>query len=138
MSENGWHETKVRVRYKDTDRMGVVYYGNFLTFFEMARSDTMRDLGYSYAKLEGSGYILPVTEAIVKYHGNVGYDALLTVRAKIAELRKVRLRFDYEVLDDEDRILVEGHTVHACMSKHMKPSRIPKEVRDLIKEKFAV
>jgi len=63
MSENDWHETKIRVRYKDTDRMGVVYYGNYLTYFEIGRAELMRDLGFPYSAFESDGYSLVVTEA---------------------------------------------------------------------------
>ena len=66
MTANEWHETQIRIRYKDTDRMGVVYYGNYLTFFEVGRAELMRDLGFSYARAEKDGYSLMVTEANVK------------------------------------------------------------------------
>ena len=136
MEKQDWHKTKIRVRYKDTDRMGVVYYGNYLTFFEVARAEFMRDLGFPYSYLETEGYTLVVTEAAAKYHANVGYDAIINIRTMITELGKVRIRFEYRVFDEEDLLLVTGHTVHACINAKLKPSRIPNYVRDAIQEKL--
>jgi acyl-CoA thioester hydrolase len=133
---DGWHETTIRVRYKDTDRLGVVYYGNFLTFFEVGRAEFMRDLGLPYSRIESDGYSLVVTEAAAKYHDNVGYDALVTVRTRIGDLRRVRIRFDYQVVSDGRRLLVSGHTVHACMDANKKLTRIPPDVRKVIEERF--
>ena len=135
MTEDGWHETKIRVRYKDTDRMGVVYYGNYLTFFEIGRAEFMRELGFPYSKLEAKGYNLVVIEAAAKYHSNVGYDSLITVKTMIAYLRGVRLRFNYEVFGEDNCLLVSGHTVHACINSIMKPVKIPAELRNIIEDK---
>ena len=134
--QDGWHETAIRVRYKDTDRLGVVYYGNYLTFFEIGRAEFMRDLGFPYSKIEADGYSLVVTEAAAKYHDNVGYDAMVTVRTRVSDLRRVRIRFDYEVVSDGRHLLVSGHTVHACMDSNKKLTRIPPEVREVIEEKL--
>ena len=136
MSENNWHETNIRVRYKDTDRMGVVYYGNYLTFFEVGRAELMRDLGFPYSAFEGDGYSLVVTEAKAKYHANVGYDSLVTVKTKISDVRPVRVRFDYEVVDEHCHLLVSGHTVHACVNSNSKPMRIPLELRRIMEQKL--
>ncbi len=130
--EDGWHSTTVRVRYKDTDQMGVVYYGNYLTFFEVGRAEFMRALGYSYSRLESEGYQLVVTEALVKYHANVGYDELVTIKASVSEVGRVRLRFDYEVYDDSGRLLAEGHTVHACLNSEERPTRLPGALKRLL------
>jgi acyl-CoA thioester hydrolase len=116
--------------------MGVVYYGNYLTFFEIGRAELMRELGAPYSKLETEGYTLVVTEASAKYHANVGYDALVTVRTRIAEQRGARVRFDYEVISEEKKLLVTGHTLHGCINSSMKPRRLPEDLRNLIQEKF--
>jgi len=136
MLEDGWQETEIRGRYKDTDRMGVGYYGNYLTFFEIGRAELMRDLDLPYSKLEAEGYTLVVTEASAKYHGNVGSDALVTVRTRIAEQRGARVRFDYEMISEEKKLLVTGHTVHGCINSAMKPTRLPEDLRKLIQEKL--
>jgi len=133
MIENGWHTTQTRVRYKDTDRMGVVYYGNYLTFFEIGRAEYMRSLGYPYTELEGKGSSLAVIEASARYHANVGYDELITVRTSVTDLRRVRLRFDYEIFSEDNTLLVTGFTVHACVNNDRKPSRIPEELVNAVK-----
>ena len=133
MIENCWHNTQTRVRYKDTDRMGVVYYGNYLTFFEIGRAEYMRALGYPYAELEGEGIALAVIEAYAKYHGNVGYDELITVRTSVTEIGRVKLRFDYEIYSEDNTLLVTGFTVHACINNDKKPSRIPQVLTDALK-----
>lgn len=135
MENQEWHETKIRIRYKDTDRMGVVYYGNYLTFFEVARAEFMRDLGLPYSRMEAEGYSLVVIEAVAKYHANVDYDALVSVMTRLSAPGRVRIRFDYRVLDEGGKLLVDGHTVHACIGKHMKPIRIPSHLEKIIQEK---
>ncbi|MFO7461789.1 MAG: thioesterase family protein [Desulfatiglandales bacterium] len=134
MSSDGWHETKIRVRYKDTDRLGVVYYGNYLTFFEVGRAELMRALGYPYSRLEAEGYSLVVIEAFARYHGNVGYDSLVSVKTTIPDVSGARMRFDYEVLGENGSVLVSGYTLHGCLNSKSKPSRIPPSLKALIEE----
>lgn len=132
MMEQDWHETKIRVRYKDTDRMGLVYYGNYFTFFEVARSEFMRDFGYPYAQIEAEGYNLVVTEASSNYHANTKYDALVIVKTMIYPVKRVRVRFEYRVFDEKGRLLVSGHTVHACLNADKNPARIPAKLKEII------
>ena len=134
MIENGWHTTQTRVRYKDTDRMGVVYYGNYLTFFEVGRAEYMRALGYPYGELEVKGSVLAVIEASAKYHANVGYDELITVKTSVTDAGRVRLRFDYEIFSENKTLLVTGFTVHACINNNRKPSRIPEVLVRAVEE----
>jgi len=135
MEKDHWYEIKIRVRYKDTDRMGVVYYGNYLTFFEMARTEYMRDMGFPYSRLEASGYYLVVTETAAKYHANVGYDSLITVKSTMTPLGRIRVRFDYEAVDENGGRLVSGYTVHACMNANQKPARLPDDLKKIIHER---
>ena len=134
MTNQKWHETKIRIRYKDTDRMGVVYYGNYLTFFEVARAEFMRDLGLPYSQMESEGISLAVIEAAANYHANVGYDALVTVKTMLSAPGKARIRFDYRVLDDEGKLLVNGHTIHACIGEKMRPTRLPPHLMKVVQE----
>lgn len=134
MKEQDWHETNIRVRYKDTDRMGLVYYGNYFTFFEVARSEFMRDLGYPYAQIEAEGYNLVVTEASANYHDNTKYDALIIVKTMIYPVKRVRVRFEYRVFNEKGRLLVSGHTVHACLNSDQKPTRIPAKLKEIIEK----
>ena len=116
--------------------MGVVYYGNYLTYFEIGRSEYMRKLGFPYTELENRGYSLVVTEAAAKYHANVGYDSLVKVKTAITYVRKVRIRFDYEILSEENRLLVTGHTVHACINSDFKPVKIPSDMMKIMEERI--
>jgi acyl-CoA thioester hydrolase len=130
MDNERWHETKIRVRYKDTDRMGVIYYGNYLTYFEVGRAELMRSLGYPYSRVEKEGYSLVVVEATARYHFNVGYDSVLTVKTAIAEVKGASVRFDYKVVDGGETLLVDGYTLHACLdSASQKLTRLPVEVK---------
>jgi acyl-CoA thioester hydrolase len=132
-----WHQTTIRVRYKDTDRMGVVYYGNYLTFFEVGRAEFMRDIGFAYAAMEVNGYSLVVTEAAAKYHANVGYDSMVKILTKIDGLTRVRVRFEYRIFDETDRLLVSGHTVHACLNAGEKVTRLPEELKTILQRELA-
>ncbi|MDP6179817.1 MAG: hypothetical protein QGG48_08000, partial [Desulfatiglandales bacterium] len=88
-----------------------------------------------YSKLEAHGYYMVITEAIARYHSNVGYDAIVTVKTKFSDLAYVRMRFDYEVVDDGGRLLVSGQTAHACLDFDLKPIKIPAELRTALKKK---
>jgi acyl-CoA thioester hydrolase len=134
MPRNGTHETRIRVRYKDTDCMGVVYYGNYLTYFEAARTEFMRGLGMPYSELEARGFYLMVAEAQARYRANVGYDSLVTVHTRIAEARGARVRFEYEVTGEDGRVLVTGYTVHACVDGDGKVVRLPAELIKILEE----
>lgn len=136
--DSGWHQTEIRVRYKDTDRMGVVYYGNYLTFFEVGRAEFMRQLGFPYSRMETLGYSLVVIETAVKYHSNVGYDSLVTVQTTISQLKKATIRFEYKVISEDEKLIVSGHTLHACILPNQKPTRIPNEIKEIIEAKALI
>ena len=106
-----------RVPYADTDQMGVVYYGNYLTLFERARNELMRACGYSYKECESEGWALPVTHAEVDYHRPARYDDLLEVTATVAAQKGVRLEIACEVRrKGEAELLASGFTRHAFVS----------------------
>jgi acyl-CoA thioester hydrolase len=127
-------DTKLRVRYAETDQMGVVYHSNYLVFFEIGRTEAMRRLGISYAELEKRGYVLAVTETGCKHRASARYDDELVVRTWLREVTKTRLRFEYEVLK-EDRVLTTGFTVLAFLDRanDMRPIRCPEDVEKLAK-----
>lgn len=125
-------ETPVRVRYRDTDQMGVVYHGVYLEFFETGRTELLRDLGMAYSSMEESGVMLPVLEATMKLHSPARYDDLLTVITTISHPITARLRIDYEIRR-EDRLLISGHTVHAFTTvEGMRPVRPPRSFLEMI------
>jgi acyl-CoA thioester hydrolase len=110
-------KTEIRVIYGDTDQMGVVYYGNYLRFFEAARNDFLREKGARWRDVESTHSIyLPVVEAKVNYKRPAVYDDMLVIETTLAELGRASLRFEYRVLRGND-LLATGHTVHACVDK---------------------
>ena len=119
-----------RVPYADTDQMGFVYYGNYLEYFERSRNELMRVLPITYKEMEARGLGLPVLQAHVDYRSAAHYDDLLTIRATLSEVGRLRLRIDCEVLRG-DEVLATGYTVHACMDlKTHRPARLPPELLD--------
>jgi acyl-CoA thioester hydrolase len=122
--------TVVRVRYAETDRMGVVYYANYLVWFEVARADLLRALGWTYREMEESGVTLPVIEAHCEYRQPSHYDDELEVRTKGRMLSPVRMQFDYEIVRRDDAVIAAvGHTVHAALDTAGRPCRLPERVR---------
>ena len=115
---------QVRVIFGDTDQMGVVYYANYLRFFESARAAYWRGLGKSYKDLEAWGVALPVVEAHCHYRRPAHYEDLLDVDIQVTELGHARIRFGYHVRRQEE-LIAEGHTVHACVDGRGRPVRIP-------------
>ncbi len=121
-------KTEIRVIYGDTDQMGVVYYANYLRFFEAARNEFIRAKGLRYRDFEAEhGLLLPVVEAAVQYKQPARYDDLLTVEISLAEARRASARFDYRILRGEE-LLVTGHTVHACVAADGRIQRMPKDL----------
>lgn len=105
-----------RVPYADTDQMGVVYYANYLIYFEMGRAELLRSIGYSYSRLENEmGCALPVIEAVCKYKNSAHFEDLLTITVHVGEIKGVRLRIDAKVTRG-DELLAEGYTWHVCMN----------------------
>src|SRR5262249_13188332 len=124
--------TRVRVRYAETDRMGVVYYANYFVWFEIGRTDWLRETGQTYREMETAGVQLPVIEAHCEYRRPACYDDDLEIRTRAAMLTPVRIRFDYEVVRGDDETLVVGHTVHAALDSRGRPCRLPARVRDIL------
>lgn len=113
-----------RVPYADTDQMGVVYYANYLVYFERLRNELLRQTGSSYRKWEEEGIILPVVEACCRYRAPARYDDILTVSGRASRFKETRIRIDYQVRRGE-KLLAEGHTIHACLKKSGRPTRVP-------------
>ena len=127
-----YFDYKYRVIYADTDRMGVVYYANYLRFFEQGRTELLRGLGARYRDLELHRKLyLPVAAASCRYESPGRYDDLLLVRTWVTALGKASLSFAYEVRDAEEagRRLAAGSTRHALVDEHWKPTRLPDDLR---------
>jgi len=122
----------VRVRYAETDKMGVVYYANYFVWFEVARAELLRSLGWSYREMEHAGVALPVIEAHCAYHRSARYDDELDVKAEAEMLSPVRMQFTYQVVRREDAALAaSGKTVHAAVDANGRPCRLPERIRQV-------
>ncbi len=106
-------ETKLRVRYAETDQMGFVYYGNYAQYYEVARADAMRQLGMTYREMEEKGVVMPIVTMTVKYIRPARYDDLLTVKTTIKEIPSSRMHFFYEIYNEKGILLNQGETVLA-------------------------
>jgi acyl-CoA thioester hydrolase len=124
-------DVPVRVRYADTDMMGVVYHANYPVFFEIGRSEYMRQKGFTYREFEAMGYHLVVTGLEAKYYNSATYDDLLTVRTRISELQSRGLTFHYIIYRDKT-LLVEGITKHLCIH-NKKTVVIPSHLLNILK-----
>ena len=126
-------ETLARVRYKDTDQMGMVYYGNYFTFFEVGRVEYMRERGVSYKQMEreDDSYII-VSQASCRYLRPARYDDLLRIRTRVSESRRRSIRFAYEILRHESgEVLATGETVHIICNGDGRPKSLPEKYRRL-------
>ena len=123
-------------RYEETDQMGVIYHGNYYTYFEVGRSSFFRSLGYSYKKLEEAGIILPVIESSCKYIKPALYDVEIIVRTRVECIKGVKLCFLYNILNKEtEELLAEGRTMHVFADRNLKLKR-PKHFSEEVKAMF--
>jgi len=124
--------TSVRVRYPETDRMGVVHHTHFLSWFEIGRTEWMREAGCSYAELERGGISMPVIEAGCRYLSPARYDDVVAVEARLEEVTRVIVRFTYRVVRQPDgKLLATGFTRHAAIDSMGIPRRLPPEMVSL-------
>lgn len=127
----------MRVRYSETDMMGYVYYGNYATYFEVARVESIRQLGLSYRKMEDDGFAMPVLEFSIKYYKPAFYDDELTIETTITEIPQVRIHFNYKIFNVEGVLLNEAQTSLVFINKEtMKPCMAPKDLIEKIKKYF--
>jgi len=125
--------SRVRVRYAETDKMGVVYYANYFVWFEVGRTDLLRQSGWDYREMELEGFGLPVIEAQCTYKESARYDDDIDVRTSGEMLSPVRVKFTYEVVRAADaRLLATGTTVHATLDRNGRPCRLPDRVRTVL------
>lgn len=130
----GVFEIMRRVIYADTDKMGVVYYSNYLRWFEMGRTEMLREIGVPYTELEAAGYNLPVSEVFCKYLTPARYDDFLRIKTCVDEIRNASLRFGYRISDEKSGdIVVTGYTLHACVDDTGKIIRLPSFLKDALR-----
>lgn len=122
---------EVRIAYADTDRMGVVYYGNYFTLFERGRTELMRNLGIRYRDLEEKDKVfLPVSQAECRYLSPARYDDLIKVITRIKEIGGASIEFEYEIHNKEtDKLVAQGMTRHPFVNDQWKPVRIPPHIK---------
>ncbi|MBX7241950.1 MAG: acyl-CoA thioesterase [Bacteroidia bacterium] len=132
-------ETTLRVRYADTDKMAFVYYGKYLEYFEVGRTELIRSLGMSYKDIEESGVMLPVSECNIRYHRPARYDDLLTIRTTVPEMPGVKLITEYEIFNQHQEKLVSGKVVLPFVdTQSLKITRIPDNIRVLFERRWIV
>jgi acyl-CoA thioester hydrolase len=118
------HEISFRVRYAETDRMGLLHHANYLVYFEMGRTELLRERGISYRDIEDSGHLLVVVEVGCKFKRPAYYDDLLTLRTRVERVTHVKIVHRYEVLRD-GVLLAEGHSTLACVDREGRPQALP-------------
>lgn len=127
------HEIKVRVRYSETDQMGVVYHGNYAQYFEMGRVEWLRNLGISYKYMEDCGIMLPVVSLSMSYKKPARYDDDLTVKTILKQLSSVKIEFDYEITNQNNELLTIGNSILVFVDmKTGRPTAPPNYILELI------
>jgi acyl-CoA thioester hydrolase len=130
-------EIEIRIRYGETDQMGYAYYGNYASYFEVARVEALREIGISYKRLEENGFMLPVFEYKVKYLKPAFYDDVITVKTIIKELPGARIRFEYETYNEKKELINVGETTLVFIKKETnKPCIAPTELMEKMKKHF--
>ncbi|WP_425392929.1 acyl-CoA thioesterase [Ekhidna sp.] len=131
------HETQVRVRYSETDKMGFVYYGNYPAYYEVARVEGFRAIGFPYREMEDAGVGMPVLDMSIKYHGPAKYDDLLTIKLIIPEMPRARMKFLYEIRNEEGVLVNTGETILAFMNMETgRPVKMPERMKESISPFF--
>ena len=129
----GVRRARVRVRYADTDQMGVTYHANYLVWFEVGRTDWLRESGWTYRDMEEAGVSLPVIEVFCQYRQPARYDDEIEIQTRATLLTPVRIRFDYEVVRVADgTVSASGHSIHAALNQAGRPCRLPDRVLDML------
>jgi acyl-CoA thioester hydrolase len=129
--------TNIRVRYAETDQMGYCYYGNYASYFEVARVEALRQRGISYKELEQNGILLPVKKLEITYHQPAKYDDLLEIRTQIVQLEGVRIAFSYKTYNEVGDLLNEAYTLLVFVSADtQKPMAIPTAILEQLSEKI--
>lgn len=128
------HETKVRVRYGEVDRMGYVYYGNYALYYEVGRVEAMRALGLIYAEMEQQGIMMPVVKMECHYHRPALYDQELTIVTTVREMPLARIDFHYELFDNQGNAISKGMTQLVFVNSNtMRPTRAPQYFLDALR-----
>jgi len=129
------NSVKIRVIYADTDAMGIVYHTNYIKWFEIGRTELLRERGVVYAEMESLGYNLPVIELWCHYLLPARYDQIVLVETEVVHTRRASIKFNYLIWNEsKEDVLVEGSTVHACINKQGKIVRIPAVIMEKVNQ----
>jgi len=123
------HEVQIRVRYQETDQMGVVYHGNYFTYFEIGRTEYLRSFGYTYRDMEASGIYAVAVKVECSYHKPAKYDDLLTIKTAIKRITRVKIEYEHHIYRDTE-LLATGHIILAFVDTEGKIQLVPKWIRD--------
>lgn len=127
--------TEYRACYEDTDSGGVIYYGNYLRYFERGRTEHLRQLGFTVREFEEQGFLFPVVRAEIDYRSPGFYDDMLRIETGVVQVGKTSVTFGHRVVRSTDEaLLVEGKATIVCVGKNLKPRRIPAEIRELFSD----
>ena len=122
------HEIQVRVRYAETDRMGLLHHANYFVYFEMGRTEALRQRGFSYREIEDAGHFLVIVDIGCKFKRPAYYDDMLTLRTIVERVTHVKIVHRYDVLRD-GTLLAEGHSTLACVDREGKPQALPESLQ---------
>lgn len=125
MSES--HEITIRVRYAETDRMGLLHHATYFVYFEMGRTELLRQRGFSYRDMEDAGHLLVIIDIGCKFKKPAYYDDILTLRTTVTRVTHVKIVHHYAVLRD-GQLLAEGHSTLACVDRDGRPQRLPEAI----------
>lgn len=129
------NETEIRVRYGETDQMGVVYHANYAVYFEIGRTEWLRQFGLSYSGMEAQGIMLPVISLNINYKNSARYDDVLKVKTRLKKMPSASIEFEYELINEDGYLLATGSTVLAFIDmKRNRPTRCPKYLLDKLQK----
>lgn len=130
-------KTQLRVRYSETDKMGVVYHANYAQYFEVARTEMFRELNLPYDQMEANGVMLPLVDLYCRYYRPAHYDELLTIVTSVDEMPNVKIKFNYKIYNEKGDLLTDGYTTLVFVDmKTNKPTRMPNYVKDVVGKYF--
>lgn len=130
-----YDEIVLRVRYGETDQMGVVYHGNYAQYLELGRVEWLRKFGVSYKRMEESGIMLPVISLHIKFKKPARYDDLIKVKTQLVNMPSATIEFNYEILNNADELLATGNTILVFMDINKnRPTRCPKYILDKLQD----
>lgn len=119
------HDSKVAVRYAETDQMGIAHHSVYWMWFEIGRTDFLKALGFPYAQLEAQGILMAVLDVHCRYWASVVYDEELTVRTRLTDVRRLKVTFEYDLIKPDGRVAAKASTVLGCITREGRPSPMP-------------